>query len=261
MRTLFIATTLMSSLLPALGQDVPLPRERPPALSSDEAVDTEPAQVLEQGEDAEVAEPNSSPEVEAIAPPEPDRPPRVYQTQCPAVVAGLVEAELLPTIDEGECGERTPWSVTGVRVGARTLPLSAPATLSCEMATTLPAWAEMVDGYLQAKQNTELAELTVGTSYLCRETVGSSTDRVSEHGFANGLDVVGFKLGNGDDIVVQSDWPKGDAPEARFLRFAHDAACSLFSTTLGPEANAEHEDHFHLDMGCHGGSCLARLCE
>ena len=37
-------------------------------------------------------------------------------------------------------------------------------------------------------------------------------------------------------------------PRARFLRSAHAAACRIFGTTLGPEANEAHRNHFHVDM-------------
>jgi hypothetical protein len=33
-----------------------------------------------------------------------------------------------------------------------------------------------------------------------------------------------------------------------FLRAAHDSACHTFGTVLGPEANAAHRNHFHVDM-------------
>jgi hypothetical protein len=33
-----------------------------------------------------------------------------------------------------------------------------------------------------------------------------------------------------------------------FLHAAHSAACRIFGTTLGPEANASHRNHFHIDM-------------
>jgi hypothetical protein len=33
-----------------------------------------------------------------------------------------------------------------------------------------------------------------------------------------------------------------------FLHDAHDQACSVFGTVLGPDANDAHHDHFHLDM-------------
>jgi hypothetical protein len=37
-------------------------------------------------------------------------------------------------------------------------------------------------------------------------------------------------------------------PRARFLREVHAAACRIFGTTLGPEANEAHRNHFHVDM-------------
>lgn len=36
--------------------------------------------------------------------------------------------------------------------------------------------------------------------------------------------------------------------KSRFLRDAHTAACRIFGTTLGPEANNAHRNHFHVDM-------------
>lgn len=38
------------------------------------------------------------------------------------------------------------------------------------------------------------------------------------------------------------------ASKAQFLRAAHRAACGVFGTVLGPEANSAHKNHFHLDM-------------
>jgi hypothetical protein len=42
--------------------------------------------------------------------------------------------------------------------------------------------------------------------------------------------------------------PAPAGPRARFLREAHAAACRIFGTTLGPEANEAHRNHFHVDM-------------
>ena len=38
------------------------------------------------------------------------------------------------------------------------------------------------------------------------------------------------------------------ASKAQFLRAAHRAACGIFGTVLGPEANSAHKNHFHVDM-------------
>jgi hypothetical protein len=37
-------------------------------------------------------------------------------------------------------------------------------------------------------------------------------------------------------------------PKTRFVVFLHEDACKRFGTVLGPEANAAHKNHFHLDM-------------
>lgn len=45
--------------------------------------------------------------------------------------------------------------------------------------------------------------------------------------------------------------PAAPAPltkTSHFLHEAHDAACRIFGTTLGPEANNDHRNHFHVDM-------------
>jgi len=49
-------------------------------------------------------------------------------------------------------------------------------------------------------------------------------------------------------VVAPIDMKKKSTPRARFLREAHKRACKLFGTTLGPEANTAHRNHFHVDL-------------
>ena len=42
--------------------------------------------------------------------------------------------------------------------------------------------------------------------------------------------------------------PAPGSPTARFLHQIHASACRIFGTTLGPEANEAHRNHFHVDM-------------
>ena len=37
-------------------------------------------------------------------------------------------------------------------------------------------------------------------------------------------------------------------PRLKFVTFLHEDACRRFGTVLGPDANAAHKNHFHLDM-------------
>ncbi|TLX55439.1 extensin [Stutzerimonas nosocomialis] len=86
-------------------------------------------------------------------------------------------------------------------------------------------------------------------SFACRNIARSN--RRSQHASANALDLAGFHLKDGTRITVARDW-KGDDDKARFLRRVRDAACKSFNVTLGPEYNAAHHDHFHVDMGGFG---------
>jgi hypothetical protein len=234
---------------PDAKPEVPMPRDRP-----EEAVPEAPV----------AASPSSDVEVTVNkgAETSPSEPPRIYQTACPAMIIGAVEGKVLPPIHEGQCQAQSPLSITAVTVNGRSVPISGEVTTDCAVATMLPAWFSDVDGYIWAKDNTRIKSITIGTSYMCRNRVGgSSTDKLSEHGFADALDVVGFTLEDGRTINVESGWPGTEEQGSRIFRYAHDAACSQFMTTLGPEANAEHHDHLHVDMGCHGKTCTARLCE
>jgi hypothetical protein len=51
--------------------------------------------------------------------------------------------------------------------------------------------------------------------------------------------------------------PSGSAARSEFVRLVHDDACRTFGTVLGPEANAAHKNHFHLDAKArrHTGVC------
>lgn len=42
--------------------------------------------------------------------------------------------------------------------------------------------------------------------------------------------------------------PPPNSAEGRFLHDVHASACRVFGTTLGPEANEAHRNHFHVDM-------------
>lgn len=96
-------------------------------------------------------------------------------------------------------------------------------------------------------------------SYSCRRIYGSDrvSDRPSEHARANALDVAGVALDDGRRVTLLADWD-GEGPTgwegASFLRRLSRGACRVFPTVLGPEYNAAHADHLHLD-GAQRGLC------
>ena len=229
----------------APAPEVEVDAPTPPPVVEPEVVEPEPA-------------PEPTPEPVADSKPQSDR---IYQTACPALLSGKVEGEMLPPIEDGICGERSPLLVTALNVGGRSITLSSPLTTNCEMAGALVEWAGEVDAYAGAALDSKLAELQTGTSFMCRNRVSDENGFISEHGFANAVDLTGFTLENGSTISVKDDWMPATTPEGKLLRQSHGAACGHFTTVLGPEANADHEDHLHLDLGCHGKTCTAQICE
>ena len=234
---------------PAMDKVVPLPRPRP----------APPAPVATPVPAAPAPAPAQSKAQTAAT-----EKPRLYQTACPAVIAGLVEAKPLPPIDDGngECREQSPLSLSALSVNGRMVPLNAPATVNCQMAESLAPWVAEVDNYVAATRKTRIKTVEIGESYVCRPRNTPDGDTsLSEHGRADAVDFTGFALEDGSTLEVGRDYNSADAPTSRALRFMHDNACTRFTTVLGPEANALHHDHFHLDLGCHGAACTYRLCE
>lgn len=85
-------------------------------------------------------------------------------------------------------------------------------------------------------------------SFACRNVYNRSQGRLSQHASANALDIAGFRLADGRRITVLKDW-KDEGDNGRFLRLVRDGACRQFNTVLGPDYNAAHHNHFHVDMG------------
>lgn len=84
-------------------------------------------------------------------------------------------------------------------------------------------------------------------SYACRNVYGRAQGRRSRHATADALDIAAFTLAGGREIALPGDW--GHGPPGAFLRALRDGACRWFSAVLGPEHNAAHRDHFHLERG------------
>jgi hypothetical protein len=127
--------------------------------------------------------------------------------------------------------------IGGARIGVR--------PLTCEMAAALSLWVryELQPGALAMFGHPIVKIDHLGT-YSCRNIEGK--DRRSEHASANAIDISGFTLRDGRKISILHHW-QSVRPEAMFLRRVQRAACRYFRVTLGPEYNAAHADHFHLD--------------
>lgn len=130
-------------------------------------------------------------------------------------------------------------------IGTPTANLGA---MTCPLAYAFTRWVQ--DDVARASRtilNDPVVRIETMGSYACRNVNGAASGRLSEHAFANAVDVGAFVTASGRRISVRDDWARDD-DAAAFLRAIREKACARFATVLSPDYNAAHHDHLHLDM-------------
>jgi hypothetical protein len=177
------------------------------------------------------------------------------RAECQTLLTGLDLAytPVEPIGEQGGCGAPAPIEVTMV-AGVRLVP---PATQSCAMAAALAAWvADGVKPAAKRRLGTEVTEIRTATSYACRRRNNGSSGKMSEHSKANALDMSGFTFAKSTDVAVggKDNWGEGLlgamglSKGGSFLEDIRAAACTHFTTVLGPGSDPFHGDHFHVDV-------------
>ena len=162
-----------------------------------------------------------------------------------------------PIDGKGVCGIDYPLKVYALEGG--TIGIGPDATIGCPMTEMLEIWMRYsVQPAALAWFGAPVVAIKQISSYSCRSRNNVRGADLSEHAFGNALDVAGFKLANGREVIVQSGW-RGRQDERGFLREILASACKSFKTVLGPGARY-HGDHFHLDLAHHNKSGTARYC-
>lgn len=116
---------------------------------------------------------------------------------------------------------------------------------------------------LRAKQIVEVTDLGV-YNYRCIGNTGTPPNcpnGISQHAYGNAIDLASFKDMAGMTYVVTTDFVIDPAPEKTCTaatvagkdQFLHELICGLkaaklFNIVLTPNYNADHRDHFHVDM-------------
>lgn len=142
------------------------------------------------------------------------------------------------------CGNE--FAVRASRIGGAKLK-NAPL-MSCSLAETVAEWEQDVS---QPAALEHLGKRVRRIQHLgthnCRKIRGSARF-MSQHAYANAIDVSGFVLDDGARVSVERDWAREDA-KGRFLRALKQPTCDAFNVTLTPDKDALHKNHFHLDVG------------
>lgn len=165
------------------------------------------------------------------------------------------QAEPLPPIHAGACGAARPVRLLRLPGG---LAVSTAAVVTCPMAEALAQWSkEVIETESRRAFQTAPLAVQIGTSYQCRGQNRQAFAKLSEHAYANAVDVMGFTFPKRAPIPVTFH-PEG-SPEGAFFQAVRAGACRHFTTVLGPGSDAYHADHLHIDLRGRRGT--ARLCQ
>lgn len=170
-------------------------------------------------------------------------------TDGPMCIVGLVNANVafnrIPDTAKGDgCGISTAISL----YETQTVPLNRPVEVSCGLAQALLAYdTQVLQPLAQRVMGSPLVKVHHAGGYVCRGRT-SNRSRLSEHAYGRAIDIMAFEFADGRIARVKQHWtdrgPLGD-----FLRQASKGACGVFQVVLSPNADADHADHLHLDVG------------
>ena len=125
--------------------------------------------------------------------------------------------------------------------------------VTCRLALALARFESIAQEEAARHLGRKIRKVTQAGTYSCRK-MQRFTNMVSEHSYANAIDIKAFQLDDGRSVNVLSHFGKLDTEPVRaeslFLRSLarrlYDEA--VFSVVLTPFFDRLHKDHFHLDL-------------
>ena len=139
-----------------------------------------------------------------------------------------------------------------IRRGATGLRFQPQARVNCAFAQRLERFETVMQEEARRVLKSPVASIVPLGTYNCRR-MAAYPDWVSEHSFANAIDVASFVLRNGRRVEVERDWVRTDRPAvtaaAQFLRRLTRRLYDekVFSVVLTPSFDSHHKNHLHLD--------------
>lgn len=186
-----------------------------------------------------------------VAPPEP-------RADChdALTAAGVTYADAsIPVHQEGKgpsqltCGAE---QVVVYRRGPAHIAFEPTPIVTCTMALALARIELVVEEEAARTFGEPVVRITQLGTYACRE-MAAYRGWVSEHAYANAIDLETFVLKSGKRISVLQSFERGEETRSRegaFLRAISRRAYDedIFSNVLTPFFDKLHRNHFHLDL-------------
>lgn len=184
-----------------------------------------------------------------IAPPDP-----IEDCEGKLRAAGVVFAKAALPVKTGNTKRPTCGVEQAVvyKRGPAGVSYNGPPVVSCGMALGMARLEQVLNEEAERHLGSKVARVEQAGTYNCRRM--SRFDLVSEHSYANAIDIRSITLENGRKLTVLGHFGKTDAepkrPESRFLRTVANRAYDegLFSVVITPFFDALHRDHLHFDQ-------------
>jgi hypothetical protein len=128
---------------------------------------------------------------------------------CAKLLDGVaIDYEQLPPIKHGLCGAPAPILVKSIGKDPA-VAIEPPATINCPLAAGLAAWLKNKVQPAAASLGTAVVKIHNAASYQCRNRYGGANSKISEHAFADALDVSEFVFASGQRLAVLGHWQYG----------------------------------------------------
>lgn len=124
--------------------------------------------------------------------------------------------------------------------------------VTCGVATAMARFETIVQEEARRFFNRDVVKVKHMGTYNCRE-MAAYPGWVSEHSYANAIDIKAFVLRGGREVTVLGNYGTAQEPrddKERFLQAVSARAYDedVFSVVLTPAFDRAHRNHFHLDL-------------
>ena len=122
--------------------------------------------------------------------------------------------QTLEPIRNGQCGTPAPVRLRGFMLPID-MEVSPPAVVNCRIVSKLHDWIrESLQPAAEQDLKSRITRIVTVSSYDCRNRIGSASTRISEHAYANAIDISAVVTADGRTIDVLTNW----GPTARDLQ-------------------------------------------
>ena len=150
-----------------------------------------------------------------------------------APTGALVQS--LEPIRNGECGTPAPVRLRGFMLPID-MEVSPPAVVNCSIVAKLHDWIrDSLQPAAERDLRSRITRIITVSSYDCRNRIGSTITRISEHAYANAIDISAVVTADGRTIDVLTNW----GPTTRDLQKRSASADNGGAEAKAKETKAE----------------------